>query len=133
MGIAYDEVERMKDSRVPFVTNLYPLIDRHITRVGCVDIISAAGLPTPVKSGCFFCPFNSLERWRWLHSTHPDLFLRAVQLEENSKHYPDQRLTDQVFRSKARVTLRELGLMLDSNVVIALSQPEIPCGGECMT
>jgi 3'-phosphoadenosine 5'-phosphosulfate sulfotransferase (PAPS reductase)/FAD synthetase len=28
LGIAYDEVERMKDSRVDYVTNLYPLVDR---------------------------------------------------------------------------------------------------------
>ncbi len=133
MGIAYDEAERMKDSRVPFVTNLYPLVDRRITRSDCMTIIEAAGLPMPVKSGCFFCPFNSLDRWRWLHAEHPDLFLRAVELEENSKHFPDQRLTDQVFRNRENVTLRELGVRFDSGTPVVVSQPEIPCGGECMT
>jgi hypothetical protein len=32
LDIAFDEVERMKASRVDYVTNLYPLIQRRITR-----------------------------------------------------------------------------------------------------
>ncbi len=133
MGIAYDEIERMKDSRAPFVTNLYPLVDRKISRAGCAEIIVKAGLPLPVKSGCFFCPFNSLERWRWLHQTHRDLFLRAVELEENSKHFPGQRLTDQMFRSRARITLRELGQLFDQNGQVDAEPIAVPCSGECMT
>lgn len=133
MGIAYDEVERMKDSRVDYVTNLYPLIDRRITREDCVRIIKDSGLPVPVKSGCFFCPFNSLDRWRWLYKEHPELYARAIKLEEHSKHFPEQRLTDQVFRNRAKLTLRELGEAFESGSVAVLDQPEIPCGGECMT
>ena len=54
MGIAYDEIHRMKDSRVPFVTNLYPLIDLKMTRDDCIATIQRSGLPIPEKSGCFF-------------------------------------------------------------------------------
>ena len=107
MGIAFDEVHRMKDSRVDYITNLYPLIDQRMTRQHCVDLIAGAGLPVPEKSGCFFCPFNSTERWRQLLDNYPDLFERAIALEENSKHFPKQRLTDQVFRDRDRVTLRD--------------------------
>ena len=48
LAIAWDEINRMKDSRVDYVTNLYPLIDRRITREGCVAIIEEAGLPVPL-------------------------------------------------------------------------------------
>lgn len=133
MGIAFDEVERMKDSRVPFVTNLYPLIDHKMTRDDCVELIKNAGFPVPVKSGCYFCPFNSLARWRWLHSAHPELYSQAVSLEENSKHFPDQRLTDQVFRDRATVTLRELAERFDDIVQLEEAPIANPCGGECMT
>ena len=106
MGIAYDEVDRMRDSQVEYVTNIYPLIEKQVTRQGCVEIIENEGLPIPVKSGCFFCPFSTFDRWKWLYHTHPDLYDKAIVLEENSKHFPDQRLTDQVFRKRASVTLR---------------------------
>lgn len=134
VGIAYDEVERMKDSGVPYVTNLYPLVDRKISRAGCIEVIEEAGLAVPVKSGCFFCPFNSATRWRWLYEAHPHLYEQAVALEENSKHFPDQRLTDQVFRKRATVTLRELRQLLGADTPLPENdEAQSPCGPECMT
>jgi hypothetical protein len=134
LGIAFDEIERMKPSSVANVENVYPLVELRITRKECLTLIAAAGLPTPVKSGCFFCPFNSLDRWRWLHETHPDLFERAIALEERSKHYPRQRLTDQVFRGRATMPLRELRQAFSEGKPLRRSQArEVPCGGECLT
>src|SRR2546422_666521 len=92
LGIAYDEIERMNASSEPYITSLFPLIDLQVTRDGCVEIIKRSGLPVPVKSGCYFCPFNNIGRWREVHDAHPDLFLKAMELERNSKHYPDRTL-----------------------------------------
>lgn len=135
LAIAWDEIERMKDSRVDFVTNLYPLIDRHITRADCVALIQEAGLPTPPKSSCYFCPFGSLDRWRWLYETHPDLYAKAMALEEHSKHFPSQRLTDQAFRRKTEISLRSLAAMFEkgAQLPVVAGPDEPPCGGECMT
>lgn len=134
VGIAYDEIHRMKDSKVSFVTNLYPLVDRKITRAACVQIIEEAGLPVPEKSGCYFCPFNSMNRWRWLLDAHPDLFERAVRLEEGSKHFPRQRLTDQVYRNREAITLSGLRDRLRAGErVVVLNEAEASCGSECMT
>ena len=133
MGIAVDEVHRMKDSREPFVTNLYPLIDNRLTRSDCIAVIEAAGLPVPQKSGCFFCPFNSTERWRELLNHSPELFERAIELEENSKHFPNQRLTDQMFKERDQVTLRAYR----GRLLVGADTDQIPegmaCGGDCMT
>lgn len=135
LAIAYDEIERMKDSRVDYVTNLYPLIDRRITRAGCVALIEEVGLPVPPKSSCFFCPFGSLDRWRWLYEHHPDLYEKAMALEENSKHFPAQRLTDQAFRHKTEVSLRSLALAFarGETLPVVAGPDEAPCEGYCMT
>ncbi len=133
MGIAYDEIHRMKESREDYITNLYPLIDRRMTRQDCTNVIIEAGLPMPEKSGCFFCPFNSTERWQHLLNRHPDLFERAIVLEENSKHFPDQRLTDQVFRERDQVTLREYRRRLIQGIEGVQIPDGMECGGQCMT
>jgi len=135
MAIAWDEVHRMKDSRVDYVTNMYPLIDRQMTRTDCVAIIHEAGLPLPQRSSCFFCPFNSVDRWRWLYETHPDLYDKAIALEERSKHFPSQRLTDQAFRDRTEISLRTLGeVFADGRPMPALPAVEQqPCGAECGT
>ena len=92
MGIDYGEVKRMKLSVDDYITKDYPLIDNKIDRDGCVAIITQAKLPIPVKSGCFFCPYNNKERWTWLEDNHLDLYNLSDELEKNSKHYPKIKL-----------------------------------------
>ena len=133
MGIAFDEIHRMKDSREDYITNIYPLIENRLTRQDCISIIVEAGLPVPERSGCYFCPFNSTERWQQLLDRYPDLFAAAIALEENSKHFPSQRLTDQVFRERDRVTLREYRHRLEIGAGIAHIPEGMACGGDCMT
>lgn len=130
LAIAYDEFQRMKTSRVSFITNIYPLVTQRLSRQDCIALIRQANLPVPVKSSCFFCPFSTLDRWKWLHETHPDLYQKAIALEERSKHFPTQRLTDQVFRGRNEVTLRELPQFFGS---LSGDDPIGPCGGECHT
>ena len=133
VGIGFDEVHRMRDSHEAYVTNLYPLVDKRLTRQDCINLISEAGLPVPQKSGCYFCPFNSTDRWRRILERHPDLFAKAIELEENSKHFPSQRLTDQVFRERDRVTLREYRGRLERGTDSEQVPEGMACGGECMT
>jgi len=67
----------------------YPLQDWGIDRNECVRLIAAAGLPIPVKSACWFCPASTKREIIWLRDTHPDLFARALRMEErarNGKH-----------------------------------------------
>ena len=133
LAIAYDEFERMKTSRVGYITNIYPLIDTKVTRQACIEAIQEEGLPVPVKSGCYFCPFNSLSRWQWLYEQHPDLYDNAIALEEHSKHFPAQLLTDQVFRDKAHIPLRQLPAHFRRCDVDNTESTIGICGGECMT
>ena len=60
----------------------FPLLDRGIDRDGCKRIIKDAGLSVPPKSGCWFCPFQHINQWRQLYDLRPDLFGRAIELDE---------------------------------------------------
>ena len=63
----------------------YPLIEKRITRSQCKKIIRDHGLRVPRKSGCWFCAFQSKRQWKRLRDTHPDLFKKAMALEENAR------------------------------------------------
>lgn len=63
----------------------YPLIEQGITREGCKKLIRDAGLPVPPKSGCYICPFQPKGSWWRLARQHPDLFWKAVEIDELSK------------------------------------------------
>jgi hypothetical protein len=82
IGISVDEWKRMKESRVEWVINDFPLIEQQITRQECIRIIADAGLPRPPKSSCWFCPYKKLSTWRVMQAEEPELFNKAVALEK---------------------------------------------------
>jgi 3'-phosphoadenosine 5'-phosphosulfate sulfotransferase (PAPS reductase)/FAD synthetase len=124
LGISYEERDRKRESGVPYVTNKYPLISKRINRDRCIDMIIGAGLRIPVRSGCFFCPFNSISRWAEIYRNHRNLYSKAMTLEENSKHFPKQRLM--------RTSLRTLKEKLEDHEPLPQVHVRRPCGSECL-
>lgn len=83
LGITWDERRRARANRLKTVTNQYPFVEKRITRNAAIKIITNAGLNIPIKSGCWFCPFQGKDQWRKLYNMHDDLFLKAIELENN--------------------------------------------------
>ena len=65
-----------------FFSYRYPLREWGWDRERCVHEIKKAGLPPPLKSACFFCPASKHWEVVWLAAKHPELFLRAVRIED---------------------------------------------------
>lgn len=95
VGISIDEKHRAynKDGswKQPHCTeylNSYPLVEMSISRNDCHKIIKDYGWPDPIKSGCYFCPFQGPRDWADLFHKHPDLFWDSVALEERDIKFP---------------------------------------------
>ncbi|MEV4704523.1 phosphoadenosine phosphosulfate reductase [Actinoplanes sp. NPDC049316] len=85
IGISLDEIERINNRRaMPYEWPVYPLLDHDppLRRIDCQRIITAAGLPVPPKSACWFCPLHRPSTWAEMRRDRPALFARAVQLED---------------------------------------------------
>lgn len=96
LGISTDEVRRVKPDRERWVERRYPLLDARLSRADCLDLAREAGLGDPPKSACFYCPLQSMDRWRWLAAEHPDLFARAQLMEHavnDRRPFPDAFMT----------------------------------------
>jgi len=81
MGISVDEIQRARDSRVPFKVLEYPLLDLMLRRRDCRDIVNDAGLPPAPRSACYYCPYHSTDYFRDLKEQQPVLFAQTVELE----------------------------------------------------
>jgi hypothetical protein len=87
IGIGAEEAHRgYKTSAVKWVENHYPLLDAGITRYQLEQIIEASGLPKPIKSGCWFCPWRGKTYWLGLKQRDPDRFKLAVAMESLTQH-----------------------------------------------
>ena len=83
IGISMDEIHRLNNRRPSKLQSpTYPLIDLRLHRQDCMNIIAAAGLPVPPKSSCWFCPFKRKAQWQEMRRDEPELFQRAIALEE---------------------------------------------------
>jgi hypothetical protein len=93
VGISIDESHRMRSDdpeRYPYTITEYPLVDMRLTRVDCRDIINKAGIPMAPKSSCWFCPFKKKLEWTEMRGTHPELFAKAIELEDiTRKKHPE--------------------------------------------
>lgn len=65
IGISRDEASRMKESRVKYIVNRYPLaLEKYLARWDCERWLTRNGYPIPPKSACIMCPFHSNAEWR---------------------------------------------------------------------
>ncbi len=80
LGIDAGEAHRAGNRDLKY----FPLIQEGIDLQGCIDIISGADLDLPVKSGCYFCPFQGVKGFRALKRAHPELFQKSMELENRS-------------------------------------------------
>jgi hypothetical protein len=63
----------------------YPLLEWGSDRARCQQVITAADLPVPIKSACYFCPASKKGEIAWLAEKHPTLLERALTIERNAQ------------------------------------------------
>ena len=74
IGFSADERNRTERTRSYWAEESYPLIELGLTGADCQRLISNYGLPVPIKSSCFICPFQTPFEGQWLKVKHPHLF-----------------------------------------------------------
>lgn len=74
-------------STKPNISAVFPFVEDGIDHDGVMRILEDAGIGLPsyyewrTRSGCYFCFYQRKAEWVGLHDRHPDLFERAVAIE----------------------------------------------------
>jgi hypothetical protein len=110
IGISWDEMQRMKESRQAWVQLRYPLIERRMTRHKCLQWMKENGYPEPPRSACVYCPFHSDTEWRRLRDNEPDEFQRAIDFDKKLRDIAkkDRVLKMDVFLHRSCKPLAEI-------------------------
>ncbi len=85
IGIHAGESRRGKIPDCEKFTYRFALKEWGWSQEHCEAAIKAQGLPLPIKSACFFCPSMRKPEVLALAKEHPELFDRAVAMEQNAK------------------------------------------------
>lgn len=77
-------------STKPNIRTRFPFVEDQIDHSGVVRILEDAGINLPeyykwrTRSGCYFCFFQRKAEWVGLADNHPDLFEKAVAIEQKT-------------------------------------------------
>lgn len=93
IGISYDEIHRMHDSKKHWISNRYPLVDLKLTREDCKKWWkdnAPKNAPPLTRSACAGCPYHTSAEWVKLSEETPDLYKETVEIEKSmQKHHPN--------------------------------------------
>ena len=135
MGISYDEMQRAKDSRVPWKDHLFPflhdmchspMLDKPWRRWQIKDwlVENYPDIHVP-RSACIGCPYHDDSEWRRIRDD-PKAWADAVEFDEAIRNQP--RVKDgQAFLHRSCKPLAEVNLQTD----VEQGQDLLGFMGEC--
>jgi len=86
VGISTDEAMRMKPSREKWIKNIWPLIDKNMSRQACLDWYDGKNYRTPAKSSCIGCPYHDNILWNEIKKESPEEFEEACKIDDMMRH-----------------------------------------------
>jgi hypothetical protein len=128
IGISTDEALRMKPSRVQYVNNRWPLIERGMSRADCLTWMEAKAYPRPPKSSCVGCPYHNAEQWREIRAD-PAAWADVVEVDAAIRDQIWRGFKGQQFMHRQRVPLAEVDLRTKAEKEADLFNNE--CEGMC--
>ena len=110
IGISTDEASRMKPSRVQYIQNRWPLIEKQISRHDCLRWMKAKGYPEPPRSACIGCPFHNNTEWRTIKAD-PAMWADAIEIDRAIRKQPGFK--GEQFAHRKLIPLEEVDLLTD--------------------
>lgn len=135
IGISADEMQRMKESGVKWITNRWPLVEQRIDRQACKKWMREHGYPEPPRSACVWCPYIHNDRWRWMKENQPEEFERACEFDERIRASQGRKvngagITGELFVHRSFTPLRE-AVLTDHDKGQQVFDFNAECDGMC--
>lgn len=127
LGISRDEAIRMKPSRVKWIRNVYPLIDKDMSRQGCKIYLKKHKIPEPPKSACIGCPFHDNNFWLMMKQKNIKEFRDACDFDEQIRLNSKKGIDGKIYLHRSCKPLKDVKLS-DDNMELWGEECEGHCG-----
>lgn len=108
LGISWDEKTRMNPSKNAWSEHLFPLIERRMTRLDCIQWLEKNNYPIPPKSACIGCPYRNDNEWR-LIKKDPVAWADAVEVDRIIRN-PNGKMESEQYMHRSCVPLDQVDL-----------------------
>ncbi|MAL09353.1 MAG: hypothetical protein CMF74_06790 [Maricaulis sp.] len=117
IGISSDEMQRVKENKLPYASNVYPLIEKDISRAQCLEWMKKNNYPEPPRSACTFCPYHSNKEWLDLKK-NKDEWDEIVKIDELIRYadmQKENKITGQLFLHQSCTPISQAKLVNKKN------------------
>lgn len=109
IGISLDEAQRIKASKVKYIVNGNPLIDKFMSRRECIRWLLERQYHEPPKSACVCCPFRSNSAWVAMKDNSPAEFEDACVADDLIRNSGSSKgIRGQQYMHRSMKPLREV-------------------------
>jgi len=123
MGISQDEISRMKRNPINYINNIYPLVEKKMSRKDCIEWMEDNFYPTPPRSACTFCPYHSNEEWIRIKKENPNEWKEVVEMDRairsqerfKEKNKGSASLKDEIFLHRSCKPIDEIDFENEKN------------------
>ena len=126
MGISIDEIVRMKENNVPWVKNVFPLIDNNISRQDCKNWFNERYQRQLPRSACIYCPYKTNGEWQYMKNEMPQEWDRAVEFDRKIRY--GTTTEDSVFVHRSCKPLEEVTFKEEDTQYSLLDECDGMCG-----
>jgi len=140
-GITQDEMHRMSIPQQKWKINVYPFIGYKITSDGkheryssnfyrrsdIIEFYKKIGWSPPVKSSCFFCPYQSDQSWIFLKNNYPDDFKKANEIDKKIRDSSKRGINEPIFLHRSCKPIEKINFEDSQNDLW-----DDECSGNCM-
>ena len=106
LGISKDEAHRAKPSRVKWVENTHPLLEKGLHRLDCIEIVKKNLGKSPPRSACVFCPYLSNTHFEAIKKNKADWKI-AVDFDNKARNQ-NSNIVQYVHKSKVPLEKAEI-------------------------
>lgn len=128
MGISTDEGVRARESRVQYIVNRWPLLEKRMNRNDCLVWLHRNGYPTPPRSACIGCPFHNDGYWRKLKLFGGEDWRDAIEVDRAIRKQPGFRAEQYMHSSLAPLEVADLTTLEDAGQLNLFNNE---CEGMC--
>lgn len=134
IGISTDEIQRVKEARDKWATNVYPLIEMNWRRGDCIRYLQSIGMTDVGKSACVFCPYHDDAFWLDMKRNDPESWEQACAMDERIRdlHKTGRGgVQNPLYLHRACKPLREVDLNENQGDLFNMFGFDNECDGMC--
>ena len=128
IGISMDEIQRMTVSNVKYLRNIYPLIEKRLSRYDCIEWLKKNKFELPERSSCIMCPYHKKETLKTFmqNTKYKNLLLN---LDKNLEYNDYYKLDSEMYITNERKRIKDIDFTEDKTKQLDLFTGE--CQGMC--